>query len=300
MYLLHTARLFVVDNAYLPIHVGPHRRATTVVQVWHAAGALKRFGVDTTTPLAEPERTFLHRYYDAVVVGGEWRPTTVRRARSGRRSSKVHRARVAADRPFVDEAAMAAARAGILAAYPALAGRRVVLYAPTFRGRGIGKRAALGLDGARLRAALPPDYALVLKTHPNLDPAATPTDGFDVVADPPADVNDFLAADRHPHHRLLVVDLRVRAAAPAAACCSCPTSPTYEQDPGLYLDYRTEMIGTQVLDTDGVIEAISTDRFDLVRYEAFIERHSGPMTAMPAPDSSTQFLDHLRGRLRAR
>ena len=26
----------------------------------------------------------------------------------------------------------------------------------------------------------------------------------------------------------------------------------YERDPGLYLDYRTEMIGTQVADTDGV------------------------------------------------
>ena len=71
---------------------------------------------------------------------------------------------------------LAAARARVLAAYPALAGRRVVLYAPTFRGRGIGKRAAPGLDAARLRAALPADHVLVLKTHPNLDPAATPTD----------------------------------------------------------------------------------------------------------------------------
>ena len=55
------------------------------------------------------------------------------------------------------------------------AGRRVVVYAPTFRGRGIGKRAAPGLDAVALRAALPADHALVLKTHPNLDPAATAT-----------------------------------------------------------------------------------------------------------------------------
>jgi len=72
MYHLQTAGLFVIDNAYLPVHIAPHRPATTVVQVWHAAGALKRFGLDTTSPVAEPERTFLHRYYDAVVVGGEW------------------------------------------------------------------------------------------------------------------------------------------------------------------------------------------------------------------------------------
>src|SRR5206468_3719581 len=46
MYLLRTSRLFVVDNAYLPVHVAPHRAATQVVQVWHAEGALKRFGID--------------------------------------------------------------------------------------------------------------------------------------------------------------------------------------------------------------------------------------------------------------
>ena len=44
MYHLRTAGLFVVDNAYLPIHVAPHRAGTTVVQVWHAVAALKRFG----------------------------------------------------------------------------------------------------------------------------------------------------------------------------------------------------------------------------------------------------------------
>ena len=86
MYHLQTARLFVTDNAYLPIHVAPHRRRTTVVQVWHAAGALKRFGLDTTVPIAEPERTFLHRYYDAVVVGGEWTRGRMRPP-SGHRSS---------------------------------------------------------------------------------------------------------------------------------------------------------------------------------------------------------------------
>ena len=47
MVLVRTSRYVIVDNAYLPIHVAPHRRRTTVIQVWHAAGALKRFGLDT-------------------------------------------------------------------------------------------------------------------------------------------------------------------------------------------------------------------------------------------------------------
>ena len=50
----------------------------------------------------------------------------------------------------------------------------------------------------------------------------------------------------------------------------------YERDPGLYLDYPTEMIGTQVTDTDGVIDAIAGRRFVLTGYDAFIDRQLGP------------------------
>src|SRR3954452_13999063 len=85
MYYLRTSSLVVVDNAWLPVHVAPHRARTTVVQVWHAAGALKRFGADAAGGpagalkrfgadaaggLAEPERTFLHRYYDYAIAPG--------------------------------------------------------------------------------------------------------------------------------------------------------------------------------------------------------------------------------------
>src|SRR3954464_11515741 len=123
MYHVQTARLVVVDNAYLPIHVAPHRRTTTIVQVWHAAGALKRFGLDTTTPLAEPERTFLHRYYDAVVVGGDW----TRAPYSAALRTPIERV-LALGSPrtdfFFDEEALAAARARVLEVHPELAGRR--------------------------------------------------------------------------------------------------------------------------------------------------------------------------------
>jgi CDP-ribitol ribitolphosphotransferase len=287
MYHLQTARLFVIDNAYLPVHVAPHRASTTVVQVWHAAGALKRFGLDTATPLAEPERTFLHRYYDAVVVGGEW----TRGPYSAALRTPIERV-IALGSPrtdfFFDEAALASARDRVLKAHPELAGRRVVLYAPTFRGRGIGKRAAPGMDAPRLRAALPADHALVLKTHPNLAPEATATAGYDVIADPTGDINDLMAlAD------VLITDYS--SSIVEFALLGRPIIllvgdlATYEVDPGLYLDYRTDMIGTQVVDTDGIIDAIATGRFDLSGYPAFIERQLG----VSRGGASARFVDHF-------
>jgi len=273
MYHLRTAGLFIVDNAYLPIHVAPHRAGTTVVQLWHAVGALKRFGMDTLTPPEEPERTFLHRYYDYVVVPAEG----TRAPYSAALRTPIERV-LALGAPrtdfFFDEAAMGAARDRLLARHPELAGRTVVLYAPTFRGRGRGKHAAAGLDAVHLRAALPADHALVLKTHPNLDPAATPREGYDVVAEPASEMNDWLAlAD------VLITDYSSSifeyALLRRPLVLLVPDLAEYERDPGLYLDYATEMIGTQVVDTDGVIAALREPRIDPAAWDAFIERHIG-------------------------
>jgi CDP-ribitol ribitolphosphotransferase len=273
MYHLRRARLFVVDNAYLPIHVGPHPSRTTVVQVWHATGALKRFGADALRPLEEPERTFLHRFYDWVVVSGEPARAPYARALRTPLDRVLPLGTPRTDRLF-DPEGVAAVRAGFLDAHPELVGRRVVLHAPTFRGRGRGRWASDSLDAPRLRELLPAEYALVLKTHPNLDPALTPTAGYDVVLDPRSEIEQALAAAD-----VLVTDYSSSifdwAVLRRPLVLLVPDLEEYERDPGLYLDYRTEMIGTQVEDTDGVARAILGDDFDLSRSAAFVARHLG-------------------------
>lgn len=273
-YLLRTSGLVVVDNAYLPIHVAPHRAGTTVVQVWHAVAALKRFGLDSLTPLADPERRFLHRYYDVVVCTAE-RSRLPWSAAFGVPADRVLPLGTPRTDALVDTAALAVTRDAVLARHPELRGKRVILYAPTFRGRGAAKHASGELDGAALRAALPDDHVLVLKTHPNLDPAATSTAGFDLVIDPATEINDLLTATD-----VLITDYSSSifewAMLRRPLVLLVPDLESYEQDPGLYLDYRTEMIGEQVLDTDGVARAVLTATVDDAAWDAFIERHLGP------------------------
>ncbi len=145
---------------------------------------------------------------------------------------------------------MAAARERVLAAHPSLADRTVVLCAPTFRGRGRARTAAPDFDGAALRAGLPEEYVLVLKGHPNLDPSLTPTAGFDVVVEPDSDINELLAAAD-----VLVTDYSSSifewALLRRPLVLLVADLAGYEADPGLYVDYRTDMIGTQVLDAVG-------------------------------------------------
>jgi CDP-glycerol glycerophosphotransferase (TagB/SpsB family) len=289
MYHLSRARLFIVDNAYLPIHVAPHRPGTKVIQVWHATGALKRFGADTTVPLREPERTFLHRHYDAVVVSAESARLPYSRAL---RTPVEHVHALGTPRTdfLYDSAALAEARARVLDGYPQLVDRKVVLYAPTFRGRGPDKRPAEGLDPAALRRLLPQEYALVLKSHPNLDPQLVATGSYDAVINPAAEIDEVFAATD-----VFVTDYSSSifewAVLRRPLVLLVPDLADYERDPGLYLDYRTEMIGTRVVDTNGVAAAILGNAFDLTGYEAFVERYLGPAQGR----ASERFVDHFLG-----
>ena len=293
MYHLQTSRLFVVDNAYLPVHVAPHRSSTTVVQVWHGVAGIKRVGFDTTRPPDEPERTFLHRYYDHVVTAAEaWRPAYARAFRV-----PVDRV-LALGAPrtdfFFDPAAVADAAARVRAAHPQLAGRRLVLYAPTFRGRGPAKRAAAGLDAARLRAALPADVVLALKTHPNLDRARTDRQGFDLVFDPALELNDILAATD-----ILITDYSTSimewSLLRRPLVLFVPDLAEFEAYPGLYLDYRTEMPGTLATTTDEVAAAIVDGRSVESDLDSFVARHLGACDGR----SSERFVHHFLGEAAA-
>jgi CDP-glycerol glycerophosphotransferase (TagB/SpsB family) len=267
-FLLRTSSLFVVDNAYLPVHVAPHRPATTVVQVWHAVGALKRFGADTTTGLHGPEKAFLHRNYDWVVCAGEAsRGPYARALRTP--VERVLPLGVPRTDFFFDAPSIAAARERVLARYPRLREGRVVLYAPTFRGRGRAKRAAPAFDAVALRAELPPGDILALKSHPNLDPAHVSTAGYDVVIDRALELNEaFAAAD------VLVTDYSSAiyewALLRRPLVLLTADLEAYERDPGLYLDPRRDLVGERVDSPAELADAIARASVDEAAWSAFI------------------------------
>jgi CDP-glycerol glycerophosphotransferase (TagB/SpsB family) len=293
MYFLRTARVFVVDNAYLPVHVAPHRASTFVIQVWHAASAVKRFGIDTVVPPAEPERTFLHRYYDAVLVSSE----AVRGLYSrSLRTPIEHVLALGVPRTdlFSDPTALAGARAHVLARHPQLAGRTVVLYAPTLRGRGASKRSTGALDPVRLRELLPETHVVVFKGHPNVALEGVPVQGFDVVVDPGEDMNELLAlAD------ILVTDYS--SAVFEFALLRRPIVyligdlEEYARDPGVAVDFASEMVGAEAVDTEGVARAILAAEVDPVAYDAFIARHVGACDGRASERAADLILSRIGG-----
>jgi CDP-ribitol ribitolphosphotransferase len=289
-YHLATSRFFIVDNAYLPVHVLPHRAGTTVIQVWHAMGALKRFGLDVESERRPVESGFLHKNYDYVIVGSE---TAVGPYASALRTGPDRVVPLGCARTdfFFDETAMRHAGEHIAARHPELSGRSVVLYAPTFRGAGQEKHSARLLDLERMVSLLPADHVLLYKRHPVLGPSGrAPVPGV-VYADPAFDLNElFCVAD------VLVTDYSSAifeyALLRKPLVLLVPDLDEYERDPGLYLDYRSEMIGEQVTTTDEVARVIASGRYDMSGYDHFIALHAG-LADGRASERFVRFLESL-------
>ncbi len=128
-----------------------------VVQLWHAAGAFKRFGAHT-------KRVYDISGLDGVVVScpdvagiyASALSVPVERVLA----AGIPRADVLTEDGFIDRA-----RKKICAAYPELKGRRIALYAPTFRGEGIDD--IRPPDAGELREEVErAGYAFCVRMHP--------------------------------------------------------------------------------------------------------------------------------------
>ncbi|WP_243228286.1 CDP-glycerol glycerophosphotransferase family protein [Microbacterium sp. CIAB417] len=167
MYHAETSRVLIVDGYSIIASATRHSDGLRIVQVWHALGALKKFGLSILGQaggrdprLARAMR--MHAGYDVVIASAERCRAPFAEA-FGVDVSKV----VVAPLPRVDRlrdpAEKARARAAFDFLYPHLTGRRIALFAPTFRTEG----ALPTTDPVELTAALKDaGYVTVTKLHP--------------------------------------------------------------------------------------------------------------------------------------
>ena len=122
-----------------------------------------------------------------------------------------------------------------------------------------------------------------------MDPAVQPVAGFDVVARPDEDLNDWLAAAD-----VLVTDysssLFEWALLRRPLVLAIDDLEAYERDPGLYLDARTELVGAKVRDTEAAARAILEGAVDDAAWDAFIAGHMGACDGHAAERFVERFL----------
>jgi len=161
---------FLVDS-FSPINVCKPRPGAAVVQLWHGCGAFKKFGYSTRELAWGPGSRLLrilpmHRGYTHVCASAPGVIPHLAEAYACDPAVVVPWGVPRTDFYF-DPANIAASREKVLEAFPEIGSRKIVLYAPTFRGETLDAARhddALGYD--TLSRELDADCALILKSHP--------------------------------------------------------------------------------------------------------------------------------------
>ena len=174
------------------------RPETRVVQLWHACGAFKKWGMSTAElKFGGSKKDLLkHPFYKNLSLVTVSSPEV---------AWAYEEAMVLQDTPeiikplgvsrtdvFFDQGFLANARNKVKEAVPAIEGKRVVLYAPTFRGRVAKAEGPDKLDICALKDAIGDDAVLLIKHHPFVKqlppiPAECADFAFDVTRDLPID-----------------------------------------------------------------------------------------------------------------
>lgn len=179
--LLATSGYVFLNDNFMPMGRLSFKSEAVITQLWHAEGAFKKFGFHISQPdavrKAEAEANSKLTY---VVCSGEG----VRDIYAGAFGVKKEQV-LALGAPRCDyllsEKNREEARAELEALYPQTRGRRVVLYAPTFRDT---KEANLEIlrrfDTKKFTEELGEDWVLFVKLHPQVHESCTVENAVDV------------------------------------------------------------------------------------------------------------------------
>ena len=166
--LVAEARVIVLEDFYPQIHALNLRPETKLVQLWHACGAFKMFGLSETGRLEIlGQNTKNHRSYSLAFVSSEKMVPFYSEA-FGIAERQVLPVGVPRTDVFFKEGYREAAAVALQERYPVLKEKRVLLFAPTFRGDGknTGYYPMERFDVDAFIEGMPEDTVLIIKNHP--------------------------------------------------------------------------------------------------------------------------------------
>ena len=296
---LATARaVFLCEGTDWLSHV-PIRKETAVVQLWHGCGAFKRFGLsvgesDFGASTEYQKKYPFHSHYTLVTVSSPEVVWAYEEAMGySEESGVVQPTGVSRTDVFFDKAFLQAAEEHLLAAVPQAEGKRVILYAPTYRGP-IKKAVSPDvLDLEKLCSAVGEDSILLIKHHPFVKARTSIPESCREFA---FDVTDSLTIEE----LLCVSDLCITDYSSLVFEFSLLERPIvflaydledYFDYRGFYYDYETFSPGPIVKTTEELIEALThpDEHFDPARVRAFRQKFMASCDG----HATERILDHI-------
>jgi CDP-ribitol ribitolphosphotransferase len=160
--------VFICDN-FLPVSACTKRPETKVVQLWHSGGLLKKSGYDTTEDIPKMYKgDSVYKNYDLLTVSAlccvPVFTKTMRLAPGVVQATGISRSDC-----YYDEAWNQANREEFYRKYPDAKGKKVILWAPTFRGNAAMPTLCGMEEIQRAMKETSDRYYWVIKLHPHLE-----------------------------------------------------------------------------------------------------------------------------------
>lgn len=273
-YLL-TSKVIVTDDYVRYLRSVTLRPEQKVLQLWHASGAFKKFGLDAPSPLSRWEERKTHEQYTAVTVTSEGARQHYAHA-FGITPNKCLPIGVARTDLLLSAQANDRLRESVFAQYPDLKGKRIYLYCPTFREKGTKRFSPeTGLDFDALNASLGEDEVFIIRNHPVIKeslltggdlPRVRDCSGFSTLALIAA--CDVLITD----YSSVIFDACLLG---KPMVFFCPDIASYERS--FYLDYPADLPGEAVTQPLELLDAVrrAKENPPLERLEAFRAEQMG-------------------------
>ena len=166
-----TAKALFLTDYFFPAYACKPREGQSVVQLWHGCGAFKKWGYSTAekkwgASKKELDLYPIHNTYTHICVSSPKVGFAYAEAFGCSEDAVMPlgapRTDVYFDKSFVEDC-----RKEICEKFPEIGGRKIILYAPTFRGNSIGKSYMKNMmDIEKMGRRLGNDYVLLIKQHP--------------------------------------------------------------------------------------------------------------------------------------
>ncbi|QQE81057.1 CDP-glycerol glycerophosphotransferase family protein [Alicyclobacillus sp. SO9] len=273
-YHFATASIIIVDDVYSIIYPLKLRDNTELVQLWHAVGAFKTFGYSRVGRPGGPSiRSKAHRNYTKAIVSSK---TVAKHYAEGFGISidKVVATGIPRTDIFFDRSYGETVKKKLYDKYPYLKTKKVILYAPTFRGAGQANAhfpfAKIEFD--RLYNQLRDDYVFLFKMHPFVKKQLSIPDeykGFFYDMSSYPDINDLL----------FITDIVVTDYSSVcfeAALLRIPMLffafdvEAYTRSRDFYYRYESFIPGPLVKDTDELIQSVIGGNFNFESIDEFV------------------------------
>ncbi|WEG13144.1 CDP-glycerol glycerophosphotransferase family protein [Pullulanibacillus sp. KACC 23026] len=273
-YHLATARFIVIDDFFPMVYPLKIRPKADLVQLWHAVGAFKTFGFSRIgLPGGPSPRSKNHRNYTKAIVSSK----SVAKYYAegfGISEDKIIPTGIPRTDVFFDRSYQNQVREDLYKHYPFLKGKKVITFAPTFRGNG--QQSAHYpmevLDLGKLYHALKDEYVFLFKIHPFVK------NDFSI----PYEYSDFFydfSEYREINDLLFVTDILITDYSSVCFEFALLNRPMifyaydveeYVEKRDFYYDYHKFIPGTLTRSTDDLIQVIHEERFNMQRIKPFV------------------------------